>query len=100
MPRSTDRRELPDEVQIVIPESLLEALRAGVIPPNVLPTLLEILGVVSSASEAHRLIRDGAVEIDGQTVTVDSVVALQKGGIIVRVRKDGPRRIVDADKQS
>jgi tyrosyl-tRNA synthetase len=93
-------RELPEEVQeITIPGPLVEAFaEAGEIARNLFPSLLKRLGVVPSASEARRLIMQGAVEIDGQKVTLDSVVRL-RDGMIIRVGKRRFLRIVDADKQ-
>jgi tyrosyl-tRNA synthetase len=92
------KRELPEEVQeITAPGPLLEAaLKAGEIAPNLFPSLLKELGVVSSASQARRLISQRAVEIDGQKVTLDSVISL-RGGMIIRVGKHRFLRIVDAD---
>jgi len=94
------RREPPDEVEIIVPGPLVQAaLRAGEVAPNLFPSLLKELGVVPSASEARRLISQGAVEIDGQRITVDSVVSL-RSGMIIRVGKRRFLRIVDAGKQS
>jgi tyrosyl-tRNA synthetase len=91
------KRELPEEVQeIVVPKAVLEA---GEIAPNLFPSLLKDLGVVPSTSEARRLISQGAVEVDGQRVTLDSVIHLQ-GGMVIRVGRHRFLRIVDADKQS
>jgi len=91
------QRELPEEMQdLVVARAVLEA---GEVAPNLLPSLLKELGVVPSTSEARRLISQGAVEIDGQKVTLDSAVRLQVGGII-RVGKHRFLRIVGADKQS
>jgi tyrosyl-tRNA synthetase len=89
------RRELPEEMQeLVIPKTVLET---GEIAANLFPSLLKDLGVVASASEARRLIGQGAVEIDGQRITLDSVVHLGRGSIM-RVGKHRFLRI--ADKQS
>jgi tyrosyl-tRNA synthetase len=91
------RREQPEEVQeIVVPKAVLEA---GEIASNLFPSLLKGLGVVPSTSEARRLISQGAVEIDGQRVTLEGTVSLQVGSII-RVGKHRFLRVVDADKQS
>jgi tyrosyl-tRNA synthetase len=91
------KREQPEEVQeIVVPKAVLEA---GEIAPNLFPSLLKDLGVVPSTSEARRLISQGAVEVDGQRVTLDSVIHLQ-GGMVIRVGRHRFLRIVDADKQS
>jgi len=89
------RRELPEEMQeLVIPKTVLET---GEIAANLFPSLLKELGVVASASEARRLIGQGAVEIDGQRIALDSVVHLGRGSII-RVGRHRFLRIVD--KQS
>jgi tyrosyl-tRNA synthetase len=88
------KRELPEEVQeIIIPRALLQA---GEVAPNLFPSLLKELGVVPSASQARRLISQGAVEIDGQKVTLDSAISLRVG-MIIRVGKHRFLRIVDAD---
>jgi tyrosyl-tRNA synthetase len=89
------KRELPEEVQeIIIPRALLEA---GEVAPSLFPSLLKELGVVPSASQARRLISQGAVEIDGQKVTLDSAISLRVG-MIVRIGRHRFLRIVDADK--
>jgi tyrosyl-tRNA synthetase len=90
------KRELPEEMQeLVVPKAVLEA---GEIAPNLFPSLLKDLGVVPSTSEARRLISQGAVEIDGQRVSLDAVIPLQSG-MIIRMGKHRFLRIVDADKQ-
>jgi len=88
------RRELPEEMQeLVIPKTVLET---GEIAANLFPSLLKELGVVASASEARRLIGQGAVEIDGQRIALDSVVHLGRGSII-RVGRHRFLRIVDKE---
>jgi tyrosyl-tRNA synthetase len=62
-----------------------------------LASLLADLGAVPSRSEARRLIRQGAVEIDGKVAATD-VVELHDG-MVLRVGKRRFLRIVDADKQ-
>jgi len=62
------------------------------------PLLLVKLGLAASKSEARRLIRQGAVEIEGQTVT-DITTKLQEGDRI-RVGKHRFLRIVDADSET
>lgn len=62
-----------------------------------LPHLLVLKGAASSKGEARRLIRQGAVEIDGRPCT-DFVVMIREGAVI-RVGKHRFFRIVDADKQ-
>jgi tyrosyl-tRNA synthetase len=91
------KREQPEEVQeLIIPKAVLQA---GEIAPNLFPSLLKEFGVVPSASEARRLISQGAVEIDGERVTLDSVVHLQ-GGMVIRVGRHRFLRIVEADEGS
>jgi len=91
------KRELPEEMQeLAVPRAVLEA---GEIAPNLLPALLRELGVVSSTSEARRLVAQGAVEVDGRRIAPDSAVRLQIGSII-RLGRHRFLRIVDADKQS
>ncbi len=53
-------------------------------------------GLVRSRSEARRLLAQGAIEIDGQTVREPQ--ALVRDGSIVRVGKHRFLRIVDADR--
>lgn len=62
-----------------------------------LPHLLAMKGLAGSRSEARRLIRHGAVDIDGQPWT--ELVALIKQGCIIRVGKHRFLRIVDADRR-
>jgi len=89
------KRELPEEVQeLPLPRRLLETLVA----PDVLASRLKDLGVVPSTSEARRLMRQGAIKIDGERVT-DRAVRLQVGSII-RLGRHRFLRIVDADKRS
>jgi len=89
------KRELPEEMQeLPLPRRLLETLVA----PDVLASRLKDLGVVPSTSEARRLMRQGAIKIDGERVT-ERAVRLQVGSII-RLGRRRFLRIVDADKQS
>jgi len=88
-------RELPEEPevhQVDLGEVTDSHGRTG------LARLLTDLGAVPSRSEARRLIRQGAVEIDGKVATTD-VVEL-RDGMVLRVGKRRFLRIVDADKQS
>jgi len=89
-------RELPEEVvrEVVIPAAVIEAGEAF---PDILPGLLKDLGVVPSVSEGRRLLRQGAIELDGKRVGVKTAVKLRRGSII-RVGKHRFLRIVDADK--
>jgi tyrosyl-tRNA synthetase len=91
------KREQPEETQeLILPKAVLQA---GEIAPNLFPSLLKEFGVVPSASEARRLISQGAVEIDGERVTLDCVVHLQ-GGMVIRVGRHRFLRIVEADEGS
>ncbi len=94
--RTFRKRELPQEAvrDVVIPAALLVAGEAF---PNILPGLLKDLGVVPSVSEGRRLLRQGAIEVDGETVGVKTAFKLRRGSII-RVGKHRFLRIVDADK--
>ncbi len=87
-------RELPEEPevhQVDLGEVTDSHGRTG------LARLLADLGAVPSRSEARRLIKQGAVEIDGKVATTD-VVEL-RDGMVLRVGKRRFLRIVDADKQ-
>jgi tyrosyl-tRNA synthetase len=89
------KREQPEDVQeFPLPRRLLDTLVA----PNLLASLLNELGVVASMSEARRLMRQGAIKIDGERIT-DLAVKLRVGSI-VRVGRHRFLRIVEADKQS
>ena len=59
------------------------------------PWLLVFLGLASSQSEAQRLIRQRAVEIDG--AVADSAKVALRDGMVIRVGKHRFLRIVDAD---
>ena len=61
-------------------------------------TMVAVSGkVVSSRSEARRLLAAGAIEVDGQRVTDQQVVV--RDGSVIRVGKRRFLRIVDADKE-
>ena len=62
--------------------------------PDVLPNLLKTWGVVPSVSEGRRLLRQGAVEINGEKVGAKTLVKLRSGATI-RVGKHRFLRIVD-----
>ena len=57
-----------------------------------LPAFLEAAGLTSSRSDARRLIDQGAVKIDGDKITTDTVEAADLRGKIVQV---GKRRFVE-----
>jgi tyrosyl-tRNA synthetase len=61
-----------------------------------LPWLLAHLEMAPSQSEAQRLIRQNAVEVDGETVTSPRLSL--RDGMVIRVGKHRFLRIVDADK--
>jgi len=63
-----------------------------------LPRLLWEAAVVQSTSEARRLIREGAVEVNGKPHAAPFVIL--EDGMIIRAGKRRFLRIVDADKQS
>ncbi|MEE8347907.1 MAG: tyrosine--tRNA ligase, partial [Dehalococcoidia bacterium] len=94
--RTFRKGETPEELvrEVVIPPALIEAGEAS---PDSLPRLLKALGAVPSVSEGRRLLRQGAIEVNGQTIKAESVVKLQAGSIL-RVGKHRFLRIVDADK--
>jgi tyrosyl-tRNA synthetase len=94
--RTFRKRELPEEVvrEVAIPAAIIEA---GETFPDILPGLLKDLGVVPSVSEGRRLLRQGAIEVDGERVGVKTAVKLRRGSII-RVGKHRFLRIVDSDK--
>ena len=95
--RTFRQRETPEETvrEVMIPPALMEA---GEAMPDVLPNLLKTWGVVPSVSEGRRLLRQGAVEINGEKVGAKTLVKLRSGATI-RVGKHRFLRIVDADKR-
>ncbi len=62
-----------------------------------LPELLETAGLVSSRSEARRLIRQGAVRIDGKPVADERLAPGHLAGKVIQV---GKRRFVRVDAPS
>lgn len=76
------RRQLPDE----LPEARLdgELLASGGIA---VLDLLAALGMVESRSEARRLVRQGAVSVDGSRVDDEQAVVAVADGSVVRVGK-------------
>ena len=83
--RTVQRGEAPEDMAeyVVASPSELEGKR--------LSRLLIDAKLVGSSSEARRLIDQGAVEVDGQKVTGDSVVNLLRHGSVVKV---GRRRFL------
>jgi tyrosyl-tRNA synthetase len=61
-----------------------------------LPQVLMESGLVKSTSEARRLIKQGAIDIDGDVHTSESFALVD--GLVFRVGKHRFLRIVDADK--
>ncbi len=76
------RGENPDDVQeFALPND----------DPIFLPSFLRDAGLVKSSSEARRLITQGAVKIDGDPITEETVSKSSLDGVIVQV---GKRRFV------
>jgi tyrosyl-tRNA synthetase len=79
-------REIPEEVQeISIPPELVDGGDVW------LPRLMTELGLASSNSEARRLISQGGVRLDGETVSVEQTAAEPLRGRVLQV---GRRRFV------
>jgi len=72
------RRELPEEV---VP------LKTSVRHKSTLTAELTEAGLTKSRSEARRLLAQGAIEIDGKTITEDLEIAQIKKGSIIKVGK-------------
>jgi tyrosyl-tRNA synthetase len=72
------RREMPEEV---VP------LKTSVRHKSTLTAELTEAGLTKSRSEARRLLAQGAIEIDGKTITEDLEIAQIKKGSIIRVGK-------------
>lgn len=77
------REELPSEIPEVQvrPDQLEPDSRLGIVP------LLRLTGLVSSNSEARRLIAQGGVSIDGRRVTDAELQVQVRTGLVVRVGK-------------
>lgn len=77
------RDELPSEIPEVQvrPDQLEPDSRLGIVP------LLRLTGLVSSNSEARRLIAQGGVSIDGRRVTDAELQVQVRTGLVVRVGK-------------
>lgn len=82
--RTVQRRELPEDMPeyALPPAEALAGLR--------LSRLLVDAGLVSGAGEARRLISQGAVQIDGERVSEDSVAGVTAGSVL----RAGRRRYV------
>jgi tyrosyl-tRNA synthetase len=72
------RGEVPDEVV---------SLKTSTRNKNTLTAELTEAGLTKSRSEARRLLAQGAIEIDGKTVTEDLEIAQIKKGSIIKVGK-------------
>jgi tyrosyl-tRNA synthetase len=94
--RTFSKRELPDD----LPEAALSFASALTEAPAEdgavrLPWLLTRLNLAVSMSEANRLIRQRAVEVDGQIT--DSPVAVLRDGMVIRVGKHRFLRVLNSD---
>src|SRR5699024_3477115 len=58
-----------------------------------LPQLLKAAGLVPSTSEAHRMLKQGAVKIDGKR-TQDRALTLEPGTYVVQVGKRRFARVI------
>jgi tyrosyl-tRNA synthetase len=95
--RVFQQREQPESVEeITLPKAAWEA---GDTFPRMLPSLLKNLGVVASVSEGKRLLAQGAVELDGEKLSLENALR-PRPGMVIRVGKHRFLRIVDADKQN
>ena len=70
---------------------------AEVARPGPLVSLLVDAGLAPSKAEARRLVKQGAVEIDGQKVSLESGDLVAPAGSTIRVGKHRFLRIVDSD---
>ena len=100
--RTFQQRELPEDIPeyVLTPET--QAAKAGFghewAPPfHDVGAIILRAGLASSMSTVRRLIRQGAVEINGQRLE-GNTAAIEPGDVI-RVGKHRFLRIVDADKQ-
>jgi tyrosyl-tRNA synthetase len=104
--RTFQRGELPDEVVTEYRVSFSETAEkfkrpvvdvGGVrtVDSMSLAKILHEAGLASSMSEARRLIRQGAIDIDGDVHTSESFAL--RDGLVFRVGKHRFLRIVDAD---
>lgn len=87
--RTFSKREVPDDV----PEVRVSFRDAGSIK---LGALLAQLGLAPSVPEANRLVKQRAVEIDGEVVESGNVEL--RDGMVIRVGKHKFARVVDSDK--
>ena len=88
--KTVQKKEIPDE----IPE-----FRTTIgTEPIQLMNLIAAAGLAESKSAAKRLIAQGAVELDGQKVTAETVVI--KNGSILKAGKRRFVKIIDSDKKA
>ncbi len=80
--RTVQRNELPDDIPTYNLTPALNNAR--------LSRLMVDAGIASSASEARRLIEQGAVQLDGKRITEDSAADLTPGAIL----RAGRRRFI------
>ena len=83
--RTVQRSEAPEDM------ATFEVSSPSELADMRLSRLLLAANLVGSASEARRLINEGAVQVDGQKVVEDTAASILQGGSIVRV---GRRRFV------
>jgi tyrosyl-tRNA synthetase len=97
--RTFSKREAPDDVLDYVlsadTERPAKASDSGRATHDI-PAIIQRAGLAPSASEAKRLIQQGAVEIDGQRI--EESVRIVAPGNIIKVGKRRFLRIVDADK--
>ena len=80
------KREVPDNV----PEYDLSQIRGGRLSSTLVGS-----GMVSSVSEARRLLAQRAVEIDGEVIMADDQYIDLKAGMLIRVGKRRFLRLMD-----
>lgn len=87
--RVVRERQLPEDIQEVrLAADQLEDGRIWIV------RLLQVAGLVSSASEGRRMIRQGAVRIDGEVVSDDNLDWTPTPGAVIQVGKRRFARIV------
>jgi len=79
------RKEIPDDIPEFAVEAVLETIY--------LPRVLKDAGILKSASEGRRLIRQGAVSIDGQKIDGEEITP-DSSEIIIKVGKRRYLRLV------
>lgn len=80
--RVFQKRDLPEDIpEFHVPDDELEA---GVIW---VPKLLQLAGTCSSTSEARRLMKQGAVKLDGEKISDPNSKVEPKPGMVIKVGK-------------